>query len=182
MNVYGAGQKGTRVEVNGDFSILIPYGCIYTTEAEEASQIVFRLAKPEKLPASYREGRLPLGDEEDGQKWVLELRRTDISREILESQLAELDIQKQLSSSLKATAEKLNKENDGISSLFGSSSEENIGVHSLINRRDLKCGYGLLQTTGKLLIMAIIGTPRNMYVSGKMTEDMQAELLLNNVF
>ena len=26
MDIYGAGKNGTRVEVNGDFSILIPYG------------------------------------------------------------------------------------------------------------------------------------------------------------
>lgn len=108
MDIYGAGKNGTRVEVNGDFSILIPYGCIYTTEIEDDSQIVFRLAKPKELPASYREGRLTFGDEEDEQKWILEIKRTEISSEKLESQLSELDIQEQISSSLKSMAEKLN--------------------------------------------------------------------------
>lgn len=182
MDIYGAGKNGTRVEVNGDFSILIPYGCIYTTEIEDDSQIVFRLAKPKKLPASYREGRLTFGDEEDEQKWILEIKRTEISSEKLESQLSELDIQEQISSSLKSMAEKLNNETEGITSIFGGSSAEYIGTHSLIDRQDLKCGYGLLKSMGKLLIMVIIGTPRNIYVSGKMTEDLQVELFLNKMF
>lgn len=182
MDIYGAGKNGTRVEVNGDFSILIPYGCIYTTEIEDDSQIVFRLAKPKELPASYREGRLTFGDEEDEQKWILEIKRTEISSEKLESQLSELDIQEQISSSLKSMAEKLNNETEGITSIFGGSSAEYIGTHSLIDRQDLKCGYGLLKSMGKLLIMVIIGTPRNIYVSGKMTEDLQVELFLNKMF
>lgn len=181
MDIYGAGKNGTRVEVNEDFSILIPYGCIYTTEIEDDSQIVFRLAKPKELPASYREGRLTFGDEEDEQKWILEIKRTEISSEKLEPQLSELDIQEQISSSLKSTAEKLNNETEGITSLFGGSSAEYIGTHSLIDRQDLKCGYGLLKSMGKLLIMVIIGTPRNIYVSGKMTEDLQVELFLNKM-
>ena len=182
MDIYGAGKNGTRVEVNGDFSILIPYGCIYTTEIEDDSQIVFRLAKPKELPASYREGRLTFGDEEDEQKWILEIKRTEISSEKLEPKLSELDIQEQISSSLKSMAEKINNETEGITSLFGGSSAEYIGTHSLIDRQDLKCGYGLLKSMGKLLIMVIIGTPHNIYVSGKMTEDLQVELFLNKMF
>ena len=77
MNLYGAGKNGTRVEINGDFSILIPYGCIYTTETEEDSQIVFKLSKPKELPASYREGVFALGDEGEKQNWVLELKRIE---------------------------------------------------------------------------------------------------------
>ena len=64
MYVYGVPAGGKRVTFNNELSIMVPDGCVYSTNREDDQ--IGCIIKPESRPIGYRDGMFRLSDDAEG--------------------------------------------------------------------------------------------------------------------
>ena len=79
MYVYGVPAGGKRVTFNNELSIMVPDGCVYSTNREDDQ--IGCIIKPESRPIGYRDGMFRLSDDAEGMWLKIKLGRDDIKPE-----------------------------------------------------------------------------------------------------